>query len=252
MNEQPQQGEQTINTNVALPGAGSAAPVVAAPQPRQVGGMRRLLLLNGVILGAIILIGLGAFWLWHQGYYFYSTDDAAVTGTNVAVAVPAAGSVQSVVHTLGSTVKAGDTIATVQTLSGTILPATSPIAGTIISEGATQGEVLPAGQPLAQVMDLNSLFITAYVEETRIRDVAVGQGVDVNVDAIKDNTFHGHVTRILPATAGTFSLLPTTDYASGNFTKVTQRVPVQITLDSYQGYALYPGESTSVTIHIHS
>ena len=135
--------------------------------------------------------------------------------------------------------------------SGRAVAVTSPINGTIIQEGATSGEVAAPGQPLAQVVDLNAIYITAYVEETHIGDVHLGQGVDVKVDQVGGTTFHGRVTRILPVAAGALSLLPTTDYASGNFTKVTQRVPVQITLDGYQGYTLYPGTSASVTIHIH-
>ena len=232
--------EQTVQT-------APATPMAAAPQGSS---LRRIFLINGIGLLVLLVIGLGIFYLWHQGYYFYGTDDATVSG-NIAAAAPAApGSIVSVDHGLGATVKAGNTIATLRTAAGT-QAIKSPIDGTIISEGATPGEVLPAGQPLAQVVNLNTLYITAYVEENHIGDVQTGQGVDVKVDAIGDTTFHGTVTRILPATASTFSALPTTDYASGNFTKVTQRVPVQITLDGYQGHALYPGESASITIHIH-
>ena len=93
--------------------------------------------------------------------------------------------------------------------------------------------------------------MTSYVEENRIKDVRVGQGVDVKVDAIGDTTLHGIVTRVLPTAASTLSAIPTTDYASGNFTKTTQRIPVQITLDGTEGHSLYPGESATVTIHVH-
>jgi multidrug resistance efflux pump len=61
----------------------------------------------------------------------------------------------------------------------------------------------------------------------------------------------GTVSVIVPATAGETSTLPTTDYASGNFTSVTQRIPVRIRLFDEQGTTLYPGESASVTIHLH-
>jgi len=152
---------------------------------------------------------------------------------------------------LGQTVSRGATIATLRTAAGRTISAVSPIAGTIIQEGATPGEVLPAGQPLAQVVDLNSLYITAYVEETRISDVHTGQGVDVKIDAVSGTILHGTVTHILPTAASALSAIPTTDYASGNFTKTTQRVPVQITLDGYEGHTLYPGLSATVTIHVH-
>src|SRR5579885_1006697 len=100
--------EQTVQT-------APTAPVAPAPQGSS---LRRIFLINGIGLLALLVIGLGAFYLWHQGYYFYSTDDATVSG-NVAAAAPAApGSIVSVNHGLGATVKAGSTIATLRTGSG--------------------------------------------------------------------------------------------------------------------------------------
>lgn len=255
MNEQANNEMPAAQPPTAQPVPAAAMPP-ANPQVNTTSGranpLRRIFLINGLGLLAIILIALGIFYIWHQGYYFYSTDDATVSGNVAAIAPAAPGTIVSVYHGLGSTIGAGNTVATLRTASGNTLNVTSPINGTIINEGATPGEVLPAGQPIAQVVDLSKLYVTAYVEENHISDVSVNQGVDVKVDAVKDTTFHGSVTRILPATASTFSALPTTDYASGNFTKVTQRIPVQITLDGYQGHALYPGMSASITIHIHS
>lgn len=245
---------ETDRTERPVASTALAEPTTAATAPAAVvatrTSMRRILLINGLGLLALILIGLGIFYVWHQGYYFYSTDDATVSGNLVSIAPPVPGTVVSVYHTLGNTVRAGNTVATLNTGNGHTIDLSSPINGTIVSEGATPGEVLPAGQPLAQVVDLGKLYITAYVEESHIGDINVNQGVDVTVDAVKSTGFHGTVTRILPATASTFSALPSTDYSSGNFTKVAQRVPVLITLDSYQGKTLYPGESAEVTIHI--
>ncbi len=247
---------ETVNTlpqpqeAPAAPAAPAPAPVAPARQERRTVG--RVLLLNGLGLLVLIIIGLGALWLWHDGYYFYKTDDATVSAPMAQVTPPAPGSIVTVYHGQGATVHKGDVIATLHTATGRTITAVSPLDGTIIQEGATPGEALAAGQPLAQVADLNSAFITAYVEETHVKDVRTGQGVDVTVDAVGDTPFHGTVTRIQPVAAAALSPLPTTDYASGNFTKTTQRVPVQITLDGYQGTTLYPGTSASVTIHIHS
>jgi len=230
-----------------------AAPQPAAPAPRAaaVPNTRRIFLINGIGLLVIFVVAALIYYFWHQGYYFYNTDDAAVTGTIANVAPPQPGSIIHVNYALGSSVSQGANIATLRAANGQTINAASPIAGTIIQEGATPGEVLPAGQPLAQVVDLTSLYVTAYVEETRINDVHTSQGVDVKIDAVSGTTFHGTVTRILPTAASALSAIPTTDYASGNFTKTTQRVPVQITLDGYQGHTLYPGLSASVTIHVH-
>jgi len=222
-----------------------AAPRRPGPNPR------RLFLLNGGILLALLLVGGGLYYLWHESYYFYKTDDAKVDGTLAAVAPAQPGTLVKVNYQLGQTVARGATIATLRSATGQTVTAAAPIAGTIVQEGATPGEVLPAGQPLAQVVDLSRLYVTTYVEENRIRDVRAGQGVDVKVDAIGDTTLHGIVARVLPTAAATLSAIPTSDYASGNFTKTTQRIPVQITLDGTEGHALYPGESATVTIHVH-
>ncbi len=246
----PQAGGPQGGTMAVAPQP-AAAPPPAAPAPRAVPNTRRIFLINGIGLLVLLAVAGLAYYFWHQSYYFYNTDDAAVTGTIANVAPPQPGSIIHVNYALGSTVSQGANIATLRAANGQTINAASPIAGTIIQEGATPGEVLPAGQPLAQVVDLNSLYVTAYVEETRINDVHTGQGVDVNIDAVSSTTFHGTVSRILPTAASALSAIPTTDYASGNFTKTTQRVPVQITLDGYQGHTLYPGLSASVTIHVH-
>ena len=102
-----------------------------------------------------------------------------------------------------------------------------------------------------QVTNLNTVNITAYVDENAINNVKLGQDVDIHIDAYSDTTFKGSVQQIVDATAGSFSLLPTSDNASGNFTKVAQRVPVVITLDGNSGKNVMPGMSAEVTIHIH-
>lgn len=233
----------------APPAPGLSPTVLAARQDRRT--TRRVLLINGLGLLVLLLVGMGAYYVWHEGNYFYKTDDATVSAPTAQVAPPAPGSLVTVRYGQGSTVRAGDTVATIRTASGRTVNVTSPLAGTIIQEDATPGEVLAAGQPLAQVADLSRAFVTAYVEETHIKDVQVGQGVDVRIDSIGDTTYHGTMARIQPVAASALSPLPTTDYGSGNFTKVTQRVPVEITLDGYQVHTLYPGASAEVTIHIH-
>ena len=230
----------------------SPPPSTPTPGPREArGGTRRILLINGLGLLVLLALGGGLFALWHQSYYFYSSDDARVDGVMAAAAPAAGGSITRVYRTLGSTVRAGDAIATLRSASGRPEVVVSPLGGTIVAEGATPGEVLGAGQTLAQVVDPSTAYITAYVEETHIKDVHPGQSVDVTLDAVGDTTFHGTVTRILPVAASALSALPSADYASGNFTKTTQRVPAQITLDGFQGKTLYPGASARVTIHIH-
>jgi multidrug resistance efflux pump len=127
----------------------------------------------------------------------------------------------------------------------------SPVEGTIVNEyGLVTGQQVGLVQPVAQIVRLSKLWVTAFVPENHIQDVHVGQGVDVRLPGHSD-TFHGTVNRIVDRAADltgtTYPPLPTTDYANGNFVPVTQRIPVQISVDGSPGY---PGQSATVTIHL--
>jgi len=86
------------------------------------------------------------------------------------------------------------------------------------------------------------------MEETLIRDLQVGQSVDVYIDAFPDTVISGKVNRIGLATAGTFSLLPSSN-TTANYTKVTQVIPVEITIQGYEGLGIVPGMSATVQVH---
>jgi len=73
------------------------------------------------------------------------------------------------------------------------------------------------------------VYITANYKETQLTNMRVGQDVDIDVDAYKGTTFHGRVESIGPASQNTFSLIPAQN-ATGNFVKVTQRLPVRVTV----------------------
>ena len=127
----------------------------------------------------------------------------------------------------------------------------SPISGTILQISAAQGQNVSPGLPLIQLTNLQTVSVTAYVDESAINNVSIGQDVDITVDAYPGTTFTGHVQQIVQATAGQFSLLPNQDPTSGNFTKVGQRIAVIITLDGNAGKDLFPGMSAETTIHLH-
>jgi multidrug resistance efflux pump len=208
----------------------------------------RVLLLQTVGLLVVLIVGGLIFYIWHQSYYDYSTDDAVVSGTMATVAPAVGGTIATIAHQIGDVVHTGETIATLNTTTDATA-VVSPITGTIFNLTATPGELISGGQPLAQVVDLSSLYVTAYVDENTVRDVHIGQGVDVTIDG---EFMHGNVQLIEPVTAGETSPLPTTDYANGNFTKVNQRVPVRVWIYGANGHIIYPGESATVTIHLHN
>jgi membrane fusion protein (multidrug efflux system) len=92
-------------------------------------------------------------------------------------------------------------------------------------------------------------YIVANYKETQLTNVRAGQAVEIDVDMFPGTTAHGHVDSVAPASGQNFSLLPP-DNATGNFTKIVQRIPVKITLDPGSPLAgeLRPGMSVNPTI----
>jgi multidrug resistance efflux pump len=218
--------------------------------------MRRFILVPILVMVALLAIVGGVAYWGYNNYIYYTTDDAQVTGPIVSVSSPQSGLLNDLKVQLGSTVAAGDVVATVSVSSTTgtaskIVNVTTPIAGTVIQTSAVQGQGVAAGLSLLQVTDLNHLSITAYVDESQISNIKLNQDVDVKIDAYSGTSYTGHVQRIVAAAASEFSLLPSADYSSGNFTKVSQRIPVIISFSSNNGNAVVPGMSAEVTIHIH-
>ncbi len=223
--------------------------------------MRRMILVPLLIFLALAAIGGAvAYWIYNS-YNFYSTDDAQVSGKIVSVSAPISGTLTSLNVKLGEQVTSGQTIGaitpvSITTTSGTAsgpaaLDLTSPINGTVLQVPAVQGQNVAPGLSIVQVTDTSTVSVVAYVDENAISNVSVGQSVDIHIDAYSDTSFTGHVVQIIPVAAGQFSLLPNQDPTSGNFTKVGQRIPVVISLDTGSGKQIMPGMSAQVTIHIH-
>lgn len=93
-----------------------------------------------------------------------------------------------------------------------------------------EGDVLQPGQPVLTLYDRHEATVTANFEETRIPSLKIGQKVEIKIDAYPGVTFHGSIFEIGSNTGNQFSLIPVNN-AAGNFTKVTQRVPVKIKFD---------------------
>jgi membrane fusion protein (multidrug efflux system) len=96
---------------------------------------------------------------------------------------------------------------------------------------------------------LDDIWVVANLKETEIRDVNPGDKAEIQVDAYPGRKFVGHVESLSPATGARFSLLPP-DNATGNFTKVVQRIPVRIRVDGPidPAHPLRPGMSVNATV----
>jgi membrane fusion protein, multidrug efflux system len=124
----------------------------------------------------------------------------------------------------------------------------SPAKGVIDKIFVEPGEYVRAGQRLAIMHDPQQIFVDANIKETELSRLKIGQAVNVRVDAYPDVHFGGKVKRIGNSTTGTFALLPNPN-PSGNFTKITQRVPVRVTL-SQTDERLHPGMMVEVEIDV--
>ncbi len=110
----------------------------------------------------------------------------------------------------------------------------APFDGQVANLSAHPGDLVGVGQKLALVVPVDRLYITANFKETQMARVVPGEKVAIRVDALPDVAFTGRVASIAPGTGSMFSLLPS-DNATGNFTKIVQRVPVRIELTGPRG-----------------
>jgi biotin carboxyl carrier protein len=262
--------------------APTGAAVHRAAGPAQVGGLpsdpetvpkqwaqargrrKRLLLLIPILLTALCVASLLAYRYWYQTTYFVSTENASVTGDLVQVGSLNAGRIVATRVDVGRPVREGQEIAVVAMPqevgsgmagaaprmgitgnSDSLVPVYSPLNGIVAARMGHVGGTVTAGQPIYSLVDPRQVWIRANVEEASAWRVEVGQVAYIHADAL-NRDFVGQVDAITPASAATFSLLPGNN-ASGNFTKVTQYVPVKIVVDT-RGVVL-PLE-TSVEVRI--
>jgi len=122
----------------------------------------------------------------------------------------------------------------------------SPVNGVIDKTFVEIGEFVEAGQRLALVHDPENVWIEANIKETEIRRLVNDQVVGITIDAYPDEVFEGRIVNIGSATTAEFALLPTPN-PSGNFTKITQRLPVRIAIEQRDG-RLRPGMMVEVKI----
>ena len=126
---------------------------------------------------------------------------------------------------------------------------TAPVDGMVGQRLVQAGQYVSAGTEVISVVPLPHVWVVANYKETQMTRVRIGQPARVTVDAFPGTVLHGHVDSWSPASGAQFSLLPP-DNATGNFTKVVQRIPVKIVLepDAAVGELLRPGMSVVATI----
>jgi len=127
------------------------------------------------------------------------------------------------------------------------------IAGRVGDLSARAGQFVQPGQRLMSIVPIRQLYIEANFKETQLALMRQGQPVHISVDALPGLDLHGHVASLAPGTGAQFSVLPPQN-ATGNFTKIVQRVPVRIAVDAQPAVKqlLIPGMSVEVSVDTRS
>jgi membrane fusion protein, multidrug efflux system len=132
-------------------------------------------------------------------------------------------------------------------LSFTIIRA--PVDGVFGNRGVQTGDYVQTGQRVASLVPLGDVYVEANFKETQLAELRPGQPVSISVDALPEHAINGTVASLAPASGAVFSLLPP-DNATGNFTKIVQRLPVRIDVPSSVAVQrlLRPGMSVVVSV----
>jgi len=127
----------------------------------------------------------------------------------------------------------------------------APVGGTIGQKSVRVGAFVNAGKPLLAIVPLDQVYITANFRETQLARIQAGQAVDIAVDALPGATLKGTVDSLGPASGATYAAVAPVN-ASGNFTKIVQRLPIRIRIDPGQPLTaqLRAGMSVTPTIRI--
>ncbi|PSB69801.1 transporter [Bacillus sp. LNXM12-2] len=204
----------------------------------------RLLLTNIIGLIVILAIIAGGAYYYYESTNFVKTDEAKVTGDMYQITAPAAGQIKGWDINEGDEVQKDSAVAKVEGETKTNIKSVAD--GTLVKKEVQNNQQVQPGTVLGETIDLSKLYITANIKETDIKSIEKGDKVDIVVDGDPDTTFEGTVEQIGYATNSTFNMLPATN-SSGNYTKVTQKVAVKISIKNPSDKVL-PGMNASVKI----
>jgi multidrug resistance efflux pump len=223
---------------------------------------RRVVIIIIVVLALAIGGSIYGYSLWQNSKYV-STDNANLGAPLISVGSLAVGQIINVNVEIGDRVATQEVVARVgsprssdsnsregfQAVPANEADVEAPIAGYVAAVWTYPGAVVAAGSPIVTLFDDSKIWVTANIDENEIDKIQPGQEVEVTVDSLGGVVLAGKVQGIVPATAASFSLLPSSN-TSANFTKVSQVVPVRINLNSTGGLALIPGGSVEVRIKV--
>jgi membrane fusion protein (multidrug efflux system) len=157
------------------------------------------------------------------------------------------------VKDLEAKLKAAKSLAEQAGLNESYTKIIAPSDGIMARKAVEPGQFVLAGQALFGFVAENKRWVLANLKETELHDIRLGQKVKITIDALDGKSYEGRVASIAPSTGAVFSLLPP-DNATGNFTKVVQRIPIKIEFENLLENdidALQLGLSAVVSITVH-
>lgn len=205
---------------------------------------RRLILTNIIGVIVVFLVVAAGAYFYYEHDHFLKTDDAVVSADMMPVVASKTGVLTDWQVSNGEDVLNKDNVGTIFDGKNSA-PVDARMDGKIIKNEAKKNQLVQAGQVLAQEADMDHLYIIANIKETDLQDIEKGDNVDVTVDGDSGVVFKGNVDEIGYATNSVFSVLPSD--STGNYTKVTQKVPVKISIDQPSSKVL-PGMNAEVKI----
>jgi multidrug resistance efflux pump len=224
------------------------------------------------LFSLVLLILLGAagagVWYFYESLNYCTTDNAQISADMITITPELTAKLKSWDIQEGDAVTTGqvlgrqdvgmlvtNTTLNVQNLASsadsiiTKSEIKSPITGKVIQSNVIKGQVISPGMELAIIADTTRFYVKAHIEETDIFRVKPGQPVDIWIDAYPHRRFTGLVESISQATETAFNTLPSLN-TSGEYSKVTQLIPVKINILDPGDLVLMPGMNVTVKIHI--
>jgi multidrug resistance efflux pump len=203
------------------------------------------LILFPVLLILVIAGCSAAYYFYSVSSNYFTTDNAKVTAQMYTVAALSSGKL------LTWDVNVGDYVSQDQVLGRQeVLPyITAPVGGVVVKNDGVVNQMAAAGTPLAMIADTQNLYIGVNVEETDISKIRLGQAVDISIDAYPKRLFIGRVSEINQTTQTYFSGMSSFS-TSGTFTKVTQLIPIKVSIENSENLPLAFGMNATVKIHL--
>ncbi|WP_238917926.1 efflux RND transporter periplasmic adaptor subunit [Clostridium sp. YIM B02555] len=202
--------------------------------------------LYSIIIVFVILAGSVGYYFYSKSINYFTTDNAKVTAKMYPITPVTSGKILEWNVSAGDLVKKDEVLGRQEVLPYII----SPIDGTVVKSDAVKNQTVAATSQLAVVADTANMYIGVNVEETDIMKIKVGQQAEVEIDAYPGKTFKGKVTDIDDTTQTYFSASATSLTTSGTYTKVTQLIPIKITIDNNEKLPMTLGMNAVVSIKL--